>query len=170
MNLTIRINGRIEFDNPNKWSVCFGRQYRNTIFGTLDVKEVPTIFNVLTKNQAFLNAAKDCWTGEFTNAVDNAVKFAKEVYVPAVTGSNAIRWNIFGTSDVAEIKAQYSSAVSNVMSFSATKQSVISGGIGTVIKNENETNSIVKGLKNILTGINDLFEKVIVILKLENKG
>ena len=56
------------------------------------------------------------------------------------------------------------------MSFSATKQSVISGGIGTVIKNENETNSIVKGLKNILTGINDLFEKVIVILKLENKG
>ena len=163
----------IEFDNPNKWSVCFGRQYRNTIFGTLDVKEVPTIFNVLTKNQAFLNAAKDCWTGEFTNAVDNAVKFAKEVYVPAVTGSavaNAIRWNIFGTSDVAEIKAQYSSAVSNVMSFSATKQSVISGGIGTIIKNENETNSIVKGLKNILTGINDLFEKVIVILKLENKG
>lgn len=162
----------VEFDNPNIWTVCFSNQYGNTIFGgSCEAKEIPTILNVLAKNQSFLDAAKACWTSELLPAVNNSVKYIKEVYVPFITGSavaNAIRWNIFGTSDIAKIKTDYAAAVEAVFSFSGTKQAVITDGIGSVIVKEDDTSFFEKGINKIVSGLNDVIEKLIVLFKLEN--
>ena len=161
-----------EYNNASKWVICYNRQYRNTIFGSWDIDEQPTVYNEITKNKGFQQLAKQVWDTEMKSAVESTVTWLKTEYYPAVEGSaiaNAIRWNIFGTKNVGEIKTKFAAAVSEITTFATTKAGVITAGIGTVQTDAPETNFVLKIFKKVLVGVNDIFEKAVVLFGLENK-
>ena len=160
-----------DYNNPTEFTVCFGRQYRNTIFGKLDVLEKPTIINQLCTRPEFVAEVKKVWDSSVKPAVDATnemiANFADSNMGSAVM--NAIRWNIFGTTDINEIKTAYTGAVNYVYNFSTTRANFLTANFGTVQAQIVKTNFAVKILKKIGTGVNDLFEKVIVAFNLQNK-
>lgn len=161
-----------DYTDPEKWTVCYNRMYRNTVFGSWDVDEQPTVFNVLTKNAGFAAETEKVWNNGTKAAVAETIKWAADVYVPFIEGSavaNAIRWNIFDTTDVAAIKSELTKETQYVIGFAGVKASTISEGVGKVQNDAPETNEFVKFLKGFLVGINNLFEKLIVLFDLVNK-
>lgn len=161
-----------DYEDPAKWTVCYNRMYRNTVFGSWDVDEQPTVYNVINKNEGFVAEAKKVWDGGMKAAVAETINWVNTTYVPATEGyalMNAIRWNIYDTTDVAAIKTAYAKDVSEVVGFATIKAGTISSGIGTVQNDAPETNAVLKFLKGILVGVNGIFEKVIVIFDLVNK-
>ncbi len=161
-----------DYTDPAKWVVCYNRMYRNTVFGKWDIDEQATVYNVVTKNEGFVKECEEVWNGYMKVAFVDTVKWVEEIYVPFVEGSavaNAIRWNIFGTVDAAAIKTEYAKATGSVVDFAETKAATITSGIGVVQNNAPETNAVLKFLKGILVGVNNLFEKAIVAFDLVNK-
>ena len=159
-----------DYTNPKEFTVCFGRQYRNTFFGKYDVHEVPHIYNELCTRTDFISAVKRVWDTEIKAAVDKTNTMLS-TYAEANMGSavmNAIRWNIFGTYDIAQIKSEYKKAVSVVYDFATVRADFLTDNFGTVQVQEVETNFFLAGLKKIGTGMNNLFEKIIVMFGLEN--
>ncbi len=161
-----------DYTDPEKWTVCYNRMYRNTVFGSWDIDEQPTVFNVLTKNAGFAAETEKVWNNGTKAAVADTIKWATDVYVPFIEGSavaNAIRWNVFDTTDVAAIKTAFSKETQYVIGFAGVKANTISEGVGKVQTDAPETNAFVKFFKGFLVGINDLFEKLIVTFALVNK-
>lgn len=161
-----------DYADPTKWTVCYNRMYRNTVFGSWDIDEQPTVFNVLTKNSAFVSETEKVWNNGFGAAINDTIAWAKNEYIPSIEGSavaNAIRWNIFDTDDVDDIKAEFKKATDGVVSFATTKAGVMAQGIGKVQNDAPATNPVLKALKGILAGVNNLFEKAIVTFDLVNK-
>ena len=161
-----------DYKDPTKWTVCYNRMYRNTVFGLWDVDEQPTVYNVLTKNAAFISEVEKEWNSDAKAAINETISWATDTYIPAIEGSavaNAIRWNIFGTLDAAQIKAEFAKATKEVTDFATIKSATMNSGIGKVQDDAPETNFILKALKQILVGINTAFEKLIVHFGLVNK-
>lgn len=159
-----------DYTNPKEFTVCFGRQYRNTFFGKYDVHEVPHIFNQLCKKNDFVAAVKRVWDAEIRPAVDRTNAMLS-TYADANMGSavmNAIRWNIFGTYDIAQIKTEYKKAVNSVYDFASVRAGFLSENFGTVQVQNVQSNFFLAGLKKIGTGMNELFEKMVVAFGLEN--
>ena len=165
-------SGRFDCDytNPKEFTVCFGRQYRNTVFGSWDVDEFPHIFNVLCKKDDFVAAVKRVWDDEVKAAVEKTNSMLS-TYADANIGSavmNAIRWNIFGTYDIAQIKADYKEAVKAVYDFSTTRTEFLTENFGTVQVQENQTGFFLSGLKEIGSSINNIFEFFVRFFDIEN--
>ena len=161
-----------DYNDPTKWTVCYNRMYRNTVFGKWDIDEQPTVYNVLTSNASFIAETEKVWNGGMKVAVTDTTNWVNTAYVPFVEGSavaNAIRWNIFDTTDVNAIKAAYADETKAVVDFAAVKASTISAGVGEVQTDAPETNPVLKFFKGFLVGINDLFEGMIVTFNLVNK-
>ncbi len=161
-----------DYTDPEKWTVCYNRMYRNTVFDKWDIDEQPTVYNVLTNNAGFVAEAEKVWNNGMKAAVTETVKWANDVYVPFVEGSavaNAIRWNIFDTTDIFAIKAAFAEETKFVIGFAGVKANTISAGIGEVQTDAPETNPVLKFFKGFLVGINNLFEKMIVTFGLVNK-
>lgn len=160
------------YNDPSKWTVCYNRMYRNTVFGKWDIDEQPNVFNIITKNEGFVDVLDTVWNGAMKSAVAETIEWAETEYAPSVEGSaiaNAIRWNIFGTYDVNEIKKAYADEVKAVVNFAKTKSATITAGVGEVQNDVPQTNAVVKFFKGFLVGINDIFEKAVVALNLVNK-
>ncbi len=160
-----------DYTDPYKWTVCYNRMYRNTVFGKWDIEEKPTIYNVICKNGDFIAKADRVWFDYMEKAVKETITYIGGDYVNALEGSalaNAIRWNIFGTTDVETIREKLERETDSVIAFARTKASTISAGIGQVQTDAPETNFVVKAFKGILVGVNNLFEKAIVLFGLEN--
>ncbi len=159
-----------DYTNPEEFTVCFGRQYRNTFFGKYDVHEVPHIYNELCTKDEFVAAVKRVWDADIKAAVDSTnVMLAS--YAEANMGSavmNAIRWNIFGTYDIAEIKAAYKDAVKEVYDFASVRADFLTENFGTVQTRETETNFFIKGLKRFGTDLNNMFEFLVRYFDVEN--
>lgn len=161
-----------DYNDATKWTVCYNRMYRNTVFGSWDIDEQPTVFNVLTKNSAFIAETEKVWNNGFGSAINETIAWAKNEYIPAIRGSavaNAIRWNIFGTTDVNDINGRLDNMFVNVIEFADNKADVMSKGIGDVHTDAPETNVVLKALKGILVGVNNVFEKAIVLFDVVNK-
>ncbi len=161
-----------DYNDPTKWTVCYNRMYRNTVFGKWDIDEQVNVFNVITKNEAFVDVLDAEWNSNMHGAINATIAWAENEYAPFVEGSavaNAIRWNIFDTYDVASIKSAYADAVKAVINFAKTKANTIDAGVGEVQNNAPQTNAVVKFFKGILVGVNDLFEAAIVKFDLVNK-
>ena len=161
-----------DYNDATKWTVCYNRMYRNTVFGSWDIEEKPTVFNVLTNNDKFIKELDRVWNAYFGEAINETIAWVKAEYIPSVVGSavaNAIRWNIFGTDDVDAIKAKFGAETDSVVDFAKTKSGVMANGIDTVQTDAPQTNAVVKALKGILVGVNNLFEKAIVAFGLVNK-
>ncbi len=161
-----------DYNDPTKWTVCYNRMYRNTVFGKWDIDEQPTVYNVLTKNAGFIAEVEKEWNSDAKAAINETISWVTNTYVPSIEGSavaNAIRWNIFGTLDVAQIKAEFAKATKSVTDFATVKSATMNSGIGKVQTDAPETNIILKALKKVLVGVNVAFEKVIVLFGLVNK-
>ncbi len=161
-----------DYNNPEKWTVCYNRMYRNTVFGKWDIDEQPTVFNVLTNNASFVAEAEKVWNSRMKSAATETLIWVNDVYAPFVEGSavaNAIRWNIFDTTDVSAIKTFLNIEVRYVTGFASEKANTITNGIGEVQNDAPETNPVLKFFKGFLVGINDLFEGMIVTFGLVNK-
>lgn len=161
-----------DYNDPTKWTVCYNRMYRNTVFGKWDIDEQVNVFNVITKNKGFVEVLDAEWNGNMNSAINSTIAWVENEYAPFVEGSavaNAIRWNIFDTYDVNKIRTAYADEVKEVISFAKTKAVTITAGVGEVQDNAPQTNPIVKFFKGFLVGVNNLFEKAIVIFDLVNK-
>lgn len=159
-----------DYTNPEEFTVCFGRQYRNTFFGKWDVHEVPHIFNALCKKDDFVATVKKVWDDEVKAAVERTNTMLS-TYADANMGSavmNAIRWNIFGTYDISQIKTEYKEAVKTVYDFSTVRSKFLTDNFGTVQVQENTTNFLLAGLKKIGVAMNDVFEFFVRFLDVEN--
>lgn len=161
-----------DYNDPSKWTVCYNRMYRNTVFGTADIEEKSTVFNVLTKNEDFVKELEKVWNNGFSDAIDETIKWVKDEYTEAIRGSaiaNAIRWNIFGTTDVDDIDGRLDNMFVTAIEFADVKADTISKGVGEVQNDAPQTNAVVKALKSIPVAINNIFEKLIVAFDLVNK-
>lgn len=161
-----------DYTDPTKWTVCYNRMYRNTVFGTWDIDEKPTVYNVLTKNAGFIAEVEKVWKNGAKSAISDTISMVDEVYVPFIEGSavaNAIRWNIFGTLDVAEIKTKFAQATDSALSFAKIKSQTMDAGIGVVQNNAPQTNPVLKFFKGALVGVNNLLELIVVKFDLVNK-
>ncbi len=161
-----------DYNDPTKWTVCYNRMYRNTVFGKWDIDEQTNVFNVITKNEGFVKVLEAEWNGNMNSALNSTIAWVESDYASFVEGSavaNAIRWNIFGTYDVDSIEDAYADAVKKVISFAKTKAATITAGVGEVQDDIPQTNPVVKLFKGFLVGINNAFEKAIVLFDLVNK-
>ena len=160
-----------DYNDASKWTVCYNRMYRNTVFGKWDIEEKATVFNVLTKNKEFIKVVKQVWNSYFGAAIDATISWA-DGYTEEIRGSaiaNAIRWNIFGTTNVNDIDGRLDNMSVNVIEFADNKADTMSKGIGEVHNDAPETNAVLKALKTIPVAINSAFEKLIVAFDLVNK-
>ncbi len=143
--------------NPEEFTVCFGRQYKNTIFGKRDVNKVPTLFNALCQKEDFVAGVKNVWDNEIACVVNYVNATMIDSYAEKIEGSavaNAIRWNIYGTSDINTIKSNFKADVNFVKDFSTRRAAFLTDNFGTVQvqQNADSTNSF---FDNILTGISN---------------
>ena len=161
-----------DYTDPTKWTACYNRMYRNTVFGTADIDEQPTVFNVLTKNEDFVKVLDRVWDEYFGAALDETITWISDEYTKEIRGSaiaNAIRWNVFGTTDVEKIDGRLDNMFVNVIEFADVKAETMSNGIDKVQNNAPETNAVLKVLKAIPVALNNAFEKLIVAFELVNK-
>lgn len=161
-----------DYNDAAKWTVCYNRMYRNTVFGSWDIEEKPTVFNVLTKNEDFVKELDKVWNSYFEAALDETIVWVKDEYTEKIRGSaiaNAIRWNVFDTYDIDVIDGRLDNMFVNVIEFADIKAETMSNGIDEVHVDIPETNAVLKALKGILVGVNGLFEKAIVTFGLVNK-
>lgn len=162
----------LDYNNPNTWTACHSRLYAITVIGAGNTTNVPTFFNTLSKKQEFVNLSKNLWDSTMKTAAAEAVKYIQNEYAVNIEGSavaNAIRWEIFGTTDVDAIKKAYKDEVQEVVDFANAKSAFISSGIGAVIPAYSEKTAWdnIKDRFNIL--LSDIFEKALVLFRLENK-
>ncbi len=165
-------NGRYgcNYKNPEEFTVCFGRQYKNTILGQADVKRVPTLFNALCQKEDFVAGVKTVWDNEIASVVKAMNETKLDEYAQKIEGSavaNAIRWNIYGTTDVDAIKADFKSDVAFVKDFSTKREAFLTENFGTVQKQpggfdiDNLIDAIVGGIGSMdFGGILDALSSV----------
>jgi len=163
----------LDYNNPELYTVCHGRQYRNTVFGRIDIDEKPTVFNALSKIQSFVDECKAQWDSSVYEAVtawsgDSFDAYASDIEASAIM--EHIRWKTYGTQNPDEVKAAYEKDLASLKGFASKRTEFINGSIGKIQENPVKTNIILSAGKKILTGINNLFEKFIVLFHLENKG
>lgn len=140
------------------FTVCFGRQYKNTIFGQADVKKVPTLFNALCKKEDFVKGVKSVWDKEVSKAVNNVNSKMIDAYAEKIEGSavaNAIRWNIYGTTDVNTIKSNFKADVDIVKDFAVKRAKFLTDNFGKV-QVQNIKDPIGDTVNTILGGLNSM--------------
>ena len=153
--------------NPEEFTVCFGRQYKNTIFGQADVKKVPTLFNALCQKEDFVAGVKTVWDNEIVSVINEMNATELDAYAAKIEGSavaNAIRWNIYGTTNVDEIKEKFKADVDFVKDFSTKRAAFLTENFGTVQKQKN-ANRIENLINAILGGLGSMnFDEILNIL------
>lgn len=146
-----------DYMNPEEFTVCFGRQYKNTIFGQADIKKVPTLFNALCQKEDFVAGVKNVWDNEIIDVLNIMNESGIDAYADKIEGSavaNAIRWNIYGTTDVNTIKSNFNADVNFVKDFSTRRAIFLTNNFGTV----QTTNVESSPLDDILSGVGDAVE------------
>lgn len=160
-----------DYTNPEEFTVCFGRQYKNTVFGSRDIDAVPTLFNALCQKQDFVIGVREVWNNQLLPVVNFVNKVFIPTYAEKIEGSavaNAIRWNIFGTTDIDTIKAKFNADVEYVQNFSTVRAEFLTENFGAVQVQPQQFDTFDKIVMTLGTAINNIFENFIKILGLEN--
>lgn len=160
-----------DYTNPEEFTVCFGRQYKNTIFKSQDIDAVPTLFNALCQKQDFVSGVKQAWDNKLLPVVDYVNKTYIPYYAAKIEGSavaNAIRWNIYGTSDVDTIKAKFKADVDYVNDYATTRATFLTDNFGAIQVQPEQFDFFDKVIMSLGTAINNAFEGFIRLFNLEN--
>ncbi len=160
-----------DYTNPEEFTVCFGRQYKNTIFKSQDINAVPTLFNALCQKQDFVTGVKNVWDTKLSAVVE----YTNEIFIPYYTAkiegsavANAIRWNIYDTTDVETIKVKFKTDVDYVNNYAKIRATFLTNNFGTVQVQQNQFDFFDKIIMSIGTGINNAFEWFIKAFNFEN--
>lgn len=160
-----------DYTNPEEFTVCFGRQYKNTIFKSQDVDAKPTLFNALCQKQDFVTGVKSEWDNKLLPVINYTTEYYVPYYTAKIEGSavaNAIRWNIYGTTDVETIKAKFNADADYVKNYAATRAVFLTNNFGEFPVNTEEFSSFDKIRMSIGTAVNNVVESLIRLLNLEN--
>ena len=163
----------LDYTNPEGFTVCFGRQYRNTIFKTMDVDEKPNFFGYLCSHEDFAAECKTYWDDGVYEAVTAWYGDEFDGYADTIADSavmNHVRRNTFGTRDVDEVREKYAAEVASFKNFASAKAEFMNENLGTVQENPVKTFFLIKILKKAAVGINNFFEKTVLLFKLENRA
>lgn len=161
-----------DYNNPEEFTVCFGRQYRNTVFGKLDVDYKPTIYNRLCKRPEFVRECKALWdAGIGATLGEIAEKYIVETgsTVKASAIANAIRWNTYATCDIETISANYDEANAYLTDYATRRTEFLGANIGRVHYQKNVEDELPACVRKVLVKVNNLFEAIIVNFGLINK-
>lgn len=161
-----------DYTNPEEFTVCFGRLYKNTLFGGKDIEKKATIYNQLCTKPEFAALCKQIWDSGFGASLKNwaekdYVKYAEKLEDSAIM--NAVRWNIFDTCNIDEIRTAYKNEVKYVQNFAAVRADFLTANLGSVQKQNVEENPVKELFNKFLSALNTLLEKIIVKLDLVNK-
>ena len=160
-----------DYTNPEEFTVCFGRQYKNTIFKSQDVDAVPTLFNALCQKQDFVSGVNTVWGNKLLPVVNYANNTFIPYYAAKIEGSavaNAIRWNTYGTTDVNTIKAKFGADVDYVKNFATTRAAFLTNNFGAIQVQPEQFDFFDKIRMGICSSINDTFEGFIKAFRLYN--
>lgn len=160
-----------DYTNPEVFTVCFNRQYKNTIFGGNDVYHVPTLFNQLCTRQEFVDACKAKWDGGFSDILKNWAAEDYDTYVAKIEDSavmNAIRWNMFNTCDPEQARTAFRTETDAVKDFALKRINFLTANLGTVQVKEDNSNFFKDLWNGFLLKINNFVEKMIVTFGLQN--
>ncbi len=160
------------YNNPEEFTVCFGRQYRNTVFGKLDVDYKPTIYNRLCRRPEFVEACRRLWDAGIGDklaetAAEYIFNMSRTIKASAV--ADGIRWNIYGTCDAAKVAENYEVAAAYLEDFATARTRFLDVNLGRVQVQGKVKDQLPAGLRNFLVRVNNLFEAFIVNFKLINK-
>lgn len=162
----------LNYNEPSQWTVCHSTLRNTSIVGSGEAMKTPTFYNLLAKNQDFINLCKQKWNSCFKDAFSSAVEYITTDYAAAIEGSaiaDAVRWNSYGTTDIAKIKAAYAAKIKNVEDFAEAKTSFISANIGTVAAYTVAEKGFFDSLGDkISVLISNIIEKAVVLFGLEN--
>ena len=126
----------------------------------------------MCQKQDFVAGVKNVWDNQLVAVVDYVSKVMISQYYSKIEGSavaNAIRWNIYGTTDVATIKAEFKLDVDYVKNYTTARATFLTNNFGTVQIQDVKTGFFDKILMSAGTAINNAFEWFIVTFNLENK-
>lgn len=160
-----------DYTNPEEFTVCFGRQYKNTIFKSQDIDAVPTLFNALCQKQDFVAGVKNSWDSKLAPIIEVINDMYIPYYADKIEGSavaNAIRWNIYGTTDVAKIKEEFKADVEYVQDYASVRAEFLTENFGTIQVQEEQFSTFDKIKMGLGTAINNAFEGFIRFFGLEN--
>ncbi len=160
-----------DYQNPEEFTVCFGRQYKNTVFKSQDIHSVPTLFNALCQKEDFVKGVKNVWDAKIVPVVNYTNEILIPAYAKQIEGSavaNAIRWNIYNTTDINAIKTQFKADVDYVQNFSTVRATFLTENFGTVQVQNVEIPASQKIIMTVGTAINEAFEWFIKTFNLEN--
>ena len=160
-----------DYTNPEEFTVCFGRQYKNTIFKSQDVDAKPTLFNALCQKQDFVTGVSTVWGNDLLPVINYVNNTYIPYYASKIEGSavaNAIRWNIYGTSDVDTIKAKFNTDVDYVKNYATTRAAFLTNNFGAVQVQEEQFDFFDKIRMSLGTSVNNAFEGFIRAFRLYN--
>lgn len=155
-----------DYKKPEEFTVCFGRLYRNTIFGKWDVDYKPTIYNMLCKRSDFVEHCKKLWD----NGVGDTLKSVVNEYIPTLEAqitesavANATRWNNYGLLDNRAVRARYTLSVNEVEIFASRKAEFLGKNIGDIQVQKEVKDQFPPIIRAVLTSVNNLAEKILVM-------
>lgn len=161
-----------DYTNPNEFTLCYSRLYRNTVFGRMDIDKKPTIYNQLCTKQSFVDECKTVWDGGVYEALSEWADTGLSDYIDTVRASaimNHIRWNTFKTSDKAEVEEEFDEAAESLKSFVSARTSFLNSNLGKIQEREEKDNIITTTAMKIGIFLNNLFESILIKLNLINK-
>lgn len=163
----------LDYNYPSQWTVCHSTLRNNLIFGPSELTKIPTFYNLLAKDKDFIALCKQRWNSSLKAAFASATEYITTDYAAAIEDSavaNAVRWNIYGTNNVVEIKAEYAKDVKKAADFADAKATFISANIGVIAEKGGEEAGMFDALKKkAYVLINNIIEQAIMLLGLENK-
>ena len=121
---------------------------------------MPTLFNALCQKEDFVAGVKNVWDNEILDVLNVMNESGIDAYADKIEGSavaNAIRWNIYGTTNIDSIKSEWNADVDFVKDFSTRRAIFLTNNFGTV-----QTTDVESGaLDGILSGLGDVVEGII---------
>lgn len=161
-----------DYTNPEEYTVCFSRMYRNTVFGRVDAEAKTTVYNELTNKSGFIKECKKYWDENMYSVFKDWSEKKASAYIRLITDSavmDHILWNNYGTSDAKTVKEKFEKDAGDTVRFISKRTEFMNGTIGNVQNNPHDIGFIDSIRMKLLTFANNMFEKMIVTFKLENK-
>lgn len=161
----------LDYNKPSQWTVCHSTLYGISLMGRGDISDKPTFLNLLAKNQDFLNLCKQKWKSGLFETFNESAEYIFSDYAELIEGTtvaDAIRWNLYGTADVLQIKANIKKEIKKAEDFEKAKTEFITQNIGTVAERKIEKSFFDDLLDRINIFGGNVLEKLVTIFRLEN--
>lgn len=130
----------VDLTDPKNIHAKTRNLFYDALMGSNNVKATPNIFALAYRHAEFAETVEDQMETTFVPAVQNLMNSIFDRYVNIVHDAammNAIRWNTYGTTDVAAIAEQYDAEIESIRDFINIRTEFLAGTL--TLKNEGLT-------------------------------